>query len=158
MGRAETAETRFNTYQKVTLKKMEKSSNKSPVTMEKPDDLTLEQCQEVENIEDFKRLCEINCKGDEEIKDMVELRRKIKNRDAAQRSRQKRIEGTKKLQFQNVDYSGLLRREEENVRAAEREREGVANELQELHNELERRRLRLEKFRMEEANLRKSVS
>ena len=25
---------------------MEKSSNKSPVTMEKPDDLTLEQCQE----------------------------------------------------------------------------------------------------------------
>jgi len=49
----------------------------------------------VENIEDFKRLCEINCKGDEEIKDMVELRRKIKNRDAAQRSRQKRIEGTK---------------------------------------------------------------
>merc|ERR1712029_395003 len=27
-------------------KKMEKSSNKSPVTMEKPDDLTLEQCQE----------------------------------------------------------------------------------------------------------------
>ena len=49
---------------------MEKSSNKSPVTMEKPDDL--------ENIEDFKRLCEINCKGDEEIKDMVELRRKIK--------------------------------------------------------------------------------
>ena len=35
---------------------------------------------QVENIEDFKRLCEINCKGDEEIKDMVELRRKIKNR------------------------------------------------------------------------------
>merc|ERR1712047_72519 len=70
----------MGTYQKVTLKKMEKSSNKSPVTMEKPDDLTLEQCQEVENIEDFKRLCEINCKGDEEIKDMVELRRKIKNR------------------------------------------------------------------------------
>merc|ERR1712062_714505 len=83
----------------------------------------------VENIEDFIGLCEINCKGDEEIKDMVELRRKIKNRvsfpdslslflfkeiifiyfylqDAAQRSRQKRIEGTKKLQFQNVDYSG----------------------------------------------------
>ena len=154
---------------------MEKSSNKSPVTMEKPDDL--------ENIEDFKRLCEINCKGDEEIKDMVELRRKIKNRvsfpdslslflfkeiifiyfyfylqDAAQRSRQKRIEGTKKLQFQNVDYSGLLRREEENVRAAERDRDGIAKELQELHNELEKRRLRLEKFRMEEANLRKSVS
>ena len=93
---------------------MEKSSNKSPVTMEKPDDL--------ENIEDFKRLCEINCKGDEEIKDMVELRRKIKNRvsfpdslslflfkeiifiyfylqDAAQRSRQKRIEGT----FRSLD-------------------------------------------------------
>ena len=123
----------------------------------------------MENIEDFKRLCEINCKGDEEIKDMVELRRKIKNRvsfpdslslflfkeiifiyfylqDAAQRSRQKRIEGTKKLQFQNVDYSGLLRREEENVRAAEREREGVANELQELHNKLERQRQRLENF------------
>ena len=112
---------------------------------------------------------------------MVELRRKIKNRvsfpdslslflfkeiifiyfylqDAAQRSRQKRIEGTKKLQFQNVDYSGLLRREEENVRAAERDRDGIAKELQELHNELEKRRLRLEKFRMEEANLRKSVS
>ena len=78
--------------------------------------------------------------------------------DAAQRSRQKRIEGTKKLQFQNVDYSGLLRREEENVRAAERDRDGIAKELQELHNELEKRRLRLEKFRMEEANLRKSVS
>merc|ERR1711983_353397 len=110
------------------------------------------------NIEDFKRLCEINCKGDEEIKDMVELRRKIKNRDAAQRSRQKRIEGTKKLQFQNVDYSGLLRREEENVRAAERDRDGIAKELQELHNELEKRRQRLENIRMEEANLRKSVS
>ena len=142
---------------------MEKSSNKSPVTMEKPDDL--------ENIEDFKRLCEINCKGDEEIKDMVELRRKIKNRvsfpdslslflfkeiifiyfylqDAAQRSRQKRIEGTKKLQFQNVDYSGLLRREEENIRAAERDRDGIAKELQELHNELEKRRQRFENFQI----------
>merc|ERR1712004_4855 len=53
----------------------------------------------VENIEDFIGLCEINCKGDEEIKDMVELRRKIKNRDAAQRSRQKRIEGT----FRSLD-------------------------------------------------------
>jgi len=39
----------------------------------------------VENIEDFKRLCEINCKGDEEIKDMVELRRKIKNRVSFQK-------------------------------------------------------------------------
>ena len=57
-----------------------------------------------------------------------------------------------------MDYSGLLRREEENVRAAERDRDGIAKELQELHNELEKRRLRLEKFRMEEANLRKSVS
>ena len=45
-----------------------------------------------------------------------------------------------------MDYSGLLRREEENVRAAERDRDGVANELQELQNELERRRLRLENF------------
>ena len=34
----------------------------------------------MENIEDFKRLCEINCKDDNEIKDMVELRRKVKNR------------------------------------------------------------------------------
>ena len=57
-----------------------------------------------------------------------------------------------------MDYSGLLRREEENVRAAERDRDGIAKELQELQNELEKRRLRLENVRMEEANLRKSVS
>lgn len=35
---------------------------------------------QVENIEDFKRLCEINCQNDDEIMDMVELRRKTKNR------------------------------------------------------------------------------
>ena len=34
------------TYQKVPLKKMEKSVEKSPVMMEKPLDLTLEECQE----------------------------------------------------------------------------------------------------------------
>ena len=76
--------------------------------------------------------------------------------DAAQRSRQKRIEGTKKLQFQNVDYSGLLKREEENIRAAERDRDQVAKDLEELRSELERRRMRLENFRLEEANLRQS--
>ena len=47
-GRAETAETwKFlSTYQKDPLKKMEKSKDNAPVMMEKPNDLTLEQCQE----------------------------------------------------------------------------------------------------------------
>ena len=35
----------------------------------------------MDNIEDFKRLCEVHCGNDEEkIKEMTELRRKIKNR------------------------------------------------------------------------------
>ena len=34
----------------------------------------------MDNIEDFKRLCETYCKNEEEIKEMTELRRKIKNR------------------------------------------------------------------------------
>ena len=34
----------------------------------------------MDNIEDFKRLCEVHCKNEDEIKEMTELRRKIKNR------------------------------------------------------------------------------
>ncbi len=35
----------------------------------------------MDNIEDFKRLCEVHCGNDEDkIKEMTELRRKIKNR------------------------------------------------------------------------------
>ena len=34
----------------------------------------------MENIEDFKRLGEIHCKNEDEMKEMTELRRKIKNR------------------------------------------------------------------------------
>ena len=35
----------------------------------------------MENIEDFKRLCEVHCGNDEDqIKEMTELRRKIKSR------------------------------------------------------------------------------
>ena len=57
-----------------------------------------------------------------------------------------------------MDYSGLLKREEDNIRAAERERDQVAKDLEELRSELERQRMRLERFRLEveEANLRQS--
>ena len=69
--------------------------------------------------------------------------------DAAQRSRQKRIEGTKKLQVQNIDYKGLLRREEENIRAAERERSNVLKDLEEMTKKLERQRMKVKEVNEE---------
>ena len=69
--------------------------------------------------------------------------------DAAQRSRQKRIEGTKKLQLQNTDYHGLLRREEENIRAAERERANVLKDLEEMTKKLERQRMKVKEVNEE---------
>ena len=69
--------------------------------------------------------------------------------DAAQRSRQKRIEGTKKLQVQNIDYKGLLRREEENIRAAERERANVLKDLEEMTKKLERQRMKVKEVNEE---------
>jgi len=60
----------------------------------------------VDNIEDFKRLCEVHCGNDEDkIKEMTELRRKIKNRAAAMRSREKRVENTDQIKTLNQELN-----------------------------------------------------
>jgi len=47
----------------------------------------------VDNIEEFKRLCEVHCGNDEdEIRVMIEIRRKIKNREEALRMRERRLQ------------------------------------------------------------------
>merc|ERR1711971_1242306 len=47
----------------------------------------------VDNIEEFKRLCEVHCGNDEvKILEMTDLRRKTKNRAAALRSRERRVQ------------------------------------------------------------------
>ena len=58
-------------------------------------------------------------------------------------SRQKRIDGMKKLQQQNTDYHGLLRRKEDNIRAAELERTNVQKDLEEMTKKLEKQRMRV---------------
>jgi len=47
----------------------------------------------VDDIETFRRLCEVHCGNNEDmILAMLELRRKMKNRAAAMRSREKRLQ------------------------------------------------------------------
>jgi len=67
----------------------------------------------VDNIEDFKRLCEVHCKNEDEIKEMTELRRKIKNRAAAMRSREKRVENTDNIKTENANLNEQSRQTDE---------------------------------------------
>jgi len=46
----------------------------------------------VDNIEEFKRLCEVHCGNNEDMIKAHEQRRKMKNRAAALRSRERRVQ------------------------------------------------------------------
>ena len=53
----------------------------------------------VESVEDFKRHAENYCMDEQRMRDMVELRRKFKNRIAAQRSLLKRMKSSNELEI-----------------------------------------------------------
>lgn len=111
----------------------------------------------------------MNCQNDDQIKEMTELRRKIKNRvshlqminsiwtfwifncsqfqDAAQRSRQKRIETTKKLKDENDSlqdmHKEVKQRYEEKLRENEDIKKKILQKEQEKEYFLQRKRVRL---------------
>merc|ERR1719215_789019 len=84
----------------------------------------------VENIEDFKRLCEVHCQDDSEIKEMVEQRRKVKNRISAKNTRQKRIEVTCKLKTENDELNIIYVRTRSDLDKIQRENLEINRRIQ----------------------------
>lgn len=101
----------------------------------------------VENHEEFNRFCEQYCSNEEERKNLVELRRKMKNRDDAQRSRQKRIENTDKLKTEHDALNKLLEDTNQELVKLKEEIRRISKESKHKAEELEERRSRLTLFK-----------
>jgi len=92
----------------------------------------------VENIEDFKRECELRCKNEDEVKYYTELRRKIKNRAAAMRSREKRVENTDQIKSEHMNLNEQSRMIDDEWNHWRTEKENSRKRVEEKLEERER--------------------